>query len=40
MNWVETFPKIFVVGVFVIILGNLVLRYYMAYKEIIEVMRK
>jgi len=40
MNMVDTIPTILVVGIFVFLIGNLVLRYYMAYKEIMGVMRK
>jgi len=40
MNMVDTIPIVLVVGVFTLFIGNLVLRYYMAYKEIIGVMRK
>ena len=40
MNMVDIIPKVLVVGIFVLFIGNLVLRYYMAYKEITGVMRK
>lgn len=40
MNMVDTIPMVLVVGIFVLLIGNLVLRYYMAYKEIIGAMRK
>ena len=40
MSMVDTIPMVLVVGIFVLFIGNLVLRYYMAYKEIVGVMRK
>lgn len=40
MSMVDTIPIVLVVGIFVLFIGNLVLRYYMVYKEIVGVMRK